>query len=185
MQPRSNSAGQSSYIRHLANRNQKGVNSDLDNNSMGKRRKSDSTTCIPRTPLLPPSTNTDTWNGINGAQNHTYRHSEELDCVPISPDCFANDSSKADPKSRHEFMKTYCNFSPQQIVLHDDYTESNIKWTENYVNQNSLVALSDSSDSKICKDEAASASNDDQKRNLNLNMVFAPTFITRFTTWAH
>ena len=164
MQPRSNSAGQSSYIGKLTNRNEKGVDSNLGTNSMGRRRKSNSTTCILPTPLTPPSKNTDTCSPINGVQNHTYTNSKELDSVPISPDCFVVDSPKIDPKSRHEFMKTYCNFSPQQLVLNDDYTESNIKWTENYVNQNTLIAFSDSSDSKVSKEEASSSLNDGQKK---------------------
>ena len=175
MQPRCNSLGNSSYPISAHNTNSSNE-SDSDYNSMRRRKKSSSTSCI--SPLNCKNSLSTEDNQIAGESNNS-KDPDNLNNsgdTPISNEKFLG--VRSSPKPRHEFMKTFCNFSNQEAVLSDDYSPYKDKFDAQSLNSN--LTLNKLAADNAKSNEVTSTTPDKEKLSSSIVVGFTPTFISKF-----
>ena len=176
MQPRCNSLGNSSYPISAHNNTNGSNESDSAYNSMRRRKKSSSTSCI--SPLnFKNSLSTEDHQIAGGSDNS--KDPDNLNNsggTPISNEKFLG--VRSSPRPRHEFMKTFCNFSNQEAVLSDDYSPYKDKFDSQSLNSN-LTSNKLSADNAT-SNEVASTTPDKEKLSSSIVVGFTPTFISKF-----
>ena len=176
MQPRCNSLGNSSYPISAHNNTNSSNESDSAYNSMRRRKKSSSTSCI--APLNFKNFLSTEDNQIAGGSDNS-KDPDNLNNsgdTPISNEKFLG--VRSSPKPRHEFMKTFCNFSNQEAVLSDDYSPYKDKFDAQSLNSN--LTLNKLSVDNAKSNEVTSTTPDKEKLSSSIVVGFTPTFISKF-----
>ena len=173
MQPRCNSTGQTSYCSSSTDTRNSRSESSPDYNSMGRRKKSNSASCISPAPR----------------KNSIVKERESLDdsvkeiCVePTTSEVTLLRTKnflgrRSTPKPRQEFMKTYCNFSNQEALLCDDFSPYVEKCDVKSLNED--ATLSKASKHENWENIAPNTSESAEKPASNLSLGFTPTLIAK------
>ena len=176
MQPRCNSAGQSSYIAPTTFSEDETSQCSSAYNSMGRRKKSNSSSCIlPKNrksslPIGEKSNSDDT----NNKRSDGFSCDINLKSNKIPPKHFLETLSS--PRPRHEFMKTFCNFSNQEALLNDDYSPYTEKCDVKSLHEDTTPFKS--LENKNVK-EISCSSDTEPNPTPQLAMGFTPTLITK------
>lgn len=176
MQPRCNSTGQSSYSSSSTDNQYNRSLSSQDYNSMDRKKKSNSASCI---------VSSSRKNSLMANETPSQKEVIKANCLEIDtsePTVIQEKNAlvlRSSPKPRHEFMKTYINFSNQEALLSDDYSPYAEKCDVKSLKEDSTLSKASSMHENLEKG-SFNTSYSEEKPASNLGMGFTPTFISKF-----
>ena len=175
MQPRCNSTGQSSYSNSSTDNQYCRSESSPDYNSMGRKKKSSSASCVVSSSLSSSIVAIEKEISNDVKQENDLHASEAEEILLPAKSVLGLPSS---PKPRHEFMKTYINFSNQEALLNDDYSPYTEKCDVKSLNEDPTLSKASNVHDNVEK-ETLNTSDSGEKPATNLAMGFTPTFLSK------